>query len=1009
MEKEGDRDIIATALMMNDTGMVQDLPDLVHLLLETEWEAHQSLKTNKQFLVALGTEAVPAYIKAFSDACGGMCFYLRRILAAVGPPAEPLLIKALQSPNWRIRGNGAETLGKMRAEAALPALWSLFTDPELFVRHDAAEAVGLMARTPAGATLIATGLTHPDARIQKSAIHAIGESGDNLWCWHLATLLTSPDCTIRYAVACALGRLGPSAAPLLERALTDSYDLVRHAAAEGLGEYALRSSIPALETALADPDPDVRRASAWALYLVGRPATAAQIRALAHPDPEVRSVAAESLAKQKEEIAVYPLLRMAEDYPESKSSALAAFRRIGAPAAGYICAYLGEGIISPSLAEKALIKIKHWSVKILCAAIEEPNETVQLTAISALIKIDENKRKPACICDQIGPVRAMRRVGPPQPGLGAQIFPAVPTLIILLRHPDPALRERAAEALGAFEIDYATIPLAALIAKEQNEDVRAAAVNAIGRLGTADAVPHLIASLNDPSDRVRRIAVLHLGDRCEPAATGLLQERFTHETNPFTRRDILEALMMCPKGTATDTFIEGLADEESLVRDTALDGLARDPDVCETTERTAALTAMLCCPDADHRKKAAGILADCRWLPATAEELAWAAFARQDWDRLGGMGAAATAPVTAGLGDKEASIRRESVTAAAAACGRKMKAEISAALDDEDKNVRLAAGRIVAGWEEGPAIFSARAEQAPEETAAICSAAGDARYHSLLLTIAGDYTHPRAQGEAIIGLARMHAPETESLIRGCLNGKDEREKDAQAGCIEALSLWPDDDRQTDLLIRALHSPHPTVRRQAAKCLGTCNDTRVLPPLRDALRDADGTVRTTAAEALTARGWHPETDDEAAALCFARRNWKTLAGMDAATEILIHALIHDADHHIRREAQKLLENRQGPKVLDALIRSLDDEDNLIRWHAPTALSRQGTAAIPALVMALSHPENFIRRDAVTALGEIGDETVAPACRTLLKDDDRKVRIEAMKTVEKLGGRTPTQTD
>jgi HEAT repeat protein len=132
-------------------------------------------------------------------------------------------------------------------------------------------------------------------------------------------------------------------------------------------------------------------------------------------------------------------------------------------------------------------------------------------------------------------------------------------------------------------------------------------------------------------------------------------------------------------------------------------------------------------------------------------------------------------------------------------------------------------------------------------------------------------------------------------------------------------------------------------------------------------------------------------------------------MDAATEILIHALIHDADHHIRREAQKLLENRQGPKVLDALIRSLDDEDNLIRWHAPTALSRQGTAAIPALVAALSHPDAFVRRDAVTALGEIGDETVAPACRTLLKDDDRKVRIEAMKTVEKLGGRTPTQTD
>ena len=866
----------------------------------------------------------------------------------------------------------------------------------------------MMARTPAGATLIATALTNPDARIQKSAIHAIGESGDDLWCWHLTTLLTSPDCTIRYATACALGRLGPSAAPLLERALTDSYDLVRHAAAEGLGKIAPESSIPALSATLADTDTDVRKAAARSLYHIGQPATAALIQALSHPDSDVRRVAEDGLGEWKEETAVIPLLRMAEERPESKTGAFVALRRIGAPAAEQICASLADGTLSPPLAEAALIKMMHWRLEPLCAAIDLPNPTVQLTVISALIKIDENKRKPRYICDQIGPFHVQHRSGPPQPGLGAQIFPAVPTLIILLRHPDPTLRKRAAEALGAFEIDYAIIPLAARVATEQNEEVRAAAVNAIGRLGTAAAIPHLIASLNDPSEWVRKMAVLRLGDRCAPAATGPLQELFTRETNAFTRQEILRALMICPAGTATGTFIRGLTDKEPLVRGTALEGLSREPDACKTAGGTAALTAILHDTDAGHRKKAAGILAACGWVPKTAEERTWAAFARQDWDLLKGMGTAAAAPVMAAMRDTKASIRCESVTAAAA-CGRRMAAEITAAMDDEDEDVRLAAGRIVAGWEEGPAIFSARAEQAPEETAVICGASGDPRYRPLMLSIAGGHTHPAAQGEAIIGLARMDAPETEALIRECMNEAKEGEGEAQVRCVTAIVLLTDERTRTDPLIGLLHSPHPTVRQKAAECLNTCDNIHLLPLLRDALKNPNAAVRTAAAEVLTARVWKPKTDEEAALLCFARRDWKALAGMDAATEILIHALIHDADRYIRQEAQKLLENREGPAVLNALIRSLDDENHLIQWHAPDSLGKQGTAAIPALVSALSHPDAFVRRNAVTALGEIGDETVAPACWSLLTDDDRKVRMEAMKTAEILGGRPPAQTD
>ncbi|WAI01758.1 HEAT repeat domain-containing protein [Methanogenium organophilum] len=450
LERTGDREIIQTVMMMIETEMIQDMGEMVHLLMKSEWENRHSLNTTGQALVALGAEAVPACIEAFSDACWGMCFELQRILTVIGPSAEPLLITALKSPDPRVRGYAAETLGEMRAEAALPDLRALFTDPERSVRREASRAIGMMAHTPAGSTLIAATLADPDSRIRRSAIRAVGISEDPLWCWYLATLITTQDCTIRHATTAALGKLGPPAVPLLEKALMDSSGRVRHTAAKGLGNSALTSSIPALAAALADTDPDVREAAAWSLHRIGRPATTVLIRALSHPDNNVRRISADSIGEMKEERAILPLLRTAASWPDSRCRAFTALRRIGAPSALLICTAIADGTISPSLAENALTSIGLQAVDVLCLALWNPDATVQLTAVSSLIRIEENKRKPHCVCDYIGPIRVQRRVGPPQPGLGSRLAPAVPALIILLRHTDPALRRRAAEALELF-------------------------------------------------------------------------------------------------------------------------------------------------------------------------------------------------------------------------------------------------------------------------------------------------------------------------------------------------------------------------------------------------------------------------------------------------------------------------------------------------------------------------------------------------------------------------------
>src|SRR5438876_566768 len=51
------------------------------------------------------------------------------------------------------------------------------------------------------------------------------------------------------------------------------------------------------------------------------------------------------------------------------------------------------------------------------------------------------------------------------------------------------------------------------------------------------------------------------------------------------------------------------------------------------------------------------------------------------------------------------------------------------------------------------------------------------------------------------------------------------------------------------LIQALHHDHPTVRKAAARVLGTLGDAAASPALRDALQDRDWQVCWFAAEAL----------------------------------------------------------------------------------------------------------------------------------------------------------------
>ena len=105
---------------------------------------------------------------------------------------------------------------------------------------------------------------------------------------------------------------------------------------------------------------------------------------------------------------------------------------------------------------------------------------------------------------------------------------AVPALLRLMDDPDPTARRRATQGFGINLVDAkATAKLVTLL-QDVDEEVRANAVITVGRLydkpdgKDPTLLPPLLATLADPSPRVRKAAAGRLGFSKDPQVTAAL-------------------------------------------------------------------------------------------------------------------------------------------------------------------------------------------------------------------------------------------------------------------------------------------------------------------------------------------------------------------------------------------------------------------------------------------------------------------------------------------------------
>ncbi len=129
---------------------------------------------------------------------------------------------------------------------------------------------------------------------------------------------------------------------------------------------------------------------------------------------------------------------------------------------------------------------------------------------------------------------------------------------------------------------------------------------------------------------------------------------------------------------------------------------------------------------------------------------------------------------------------------------------------------------------------------------------------------------------------------------------------------------------------------------------------------------------------------------------------------AREEMLEHLLDHLEDKDFSRQEAifPLLAKLEG-EAADAVIRRIITSKNLsARKTLATALQWIGPPALPALISLLKDSRWQVVRTAVTILGEIGSRDAVQGLAPLAYHHDKRVRMEAIRSLARIGGREAT---
>lgn len=463
-------------------------------------------------LVDLGEPAVDTLIAALASE--DVRWLASGALINIGNDSVRKTVLALKHKNPAVRRNALFILRQLDARAAAPSIQEALSDPDPSVQVQAVQTVAQFGGDGAQRLVLAKA----DSRVpvvRDAAIEALPKFGSES-----VSALTSlldygkPD-DVRVAAIRALGTMGTrESLTYLRKSLTDPSPLVRYYATLTLGDTGDPSILDDVARRMDDADPTVREAASDVFGRMPDAGRAHLFRFLREGSMLQKISAATAIRKGKYRPAVPLLIEGTRDEaPDVKVASVAALMVLADPASveglvnglrdpqiRWLCVLalrqFGDANIRPLLRRTNDPELDYWKLYVL----EGMGDRVLEGCLEALGKEEDIGTRISTLCTmrQIKDIRAVypivRLLGDERLGYVAGFVlaqmgeVAVEPLLLSTQDDNPAIRARAATALGEIGLARVVRPLRDLT-QDKDPKVREAAERAIRKIAREDCAP----------------------------------------------------------------------------------------------------------------------------------------------------------------------------------------------------------------------------------------------------------------------------------------------------------------------------------------------------------------------------------------------------------------------------------------------------------------------------------------------------------------------------------------
>ena len=547
-------------------------------------------------------------------------------------------------------------------------------------------------------------------------------------------------------------------------------------------------------------------------------------------------------------------------------------------------------------------------------------------------------------------LRALARIADPR---------AVEPLVQALRSSEVWLTPRIADILARHGED-AVGPMLALLDEGGRHHARAWAASVLGEVQSHRGFPVLVRALGDPDDEVRAKASGALGKLGDRRAVPYLLDHLLTDPAPFVRARIAGALGQFDDPDVIERLVRALGDPAWWVRMRSVEALEQIGPQSE-----GPLLVALDDPDPELRIRAAVALERLGVPGRTVRMIEEGDRPEQAREVLSKFANAGARELIAELLLHPSAAVRLAVVAAVRRTGRRdlSRELIRAASDDGDAIVRASAFDTLRVLNHRGAV--------PTALTGLADPDGSVRTEAISLL--GDLGT-----SAVVPDVRRRTNDPEAGVR--------------AAAARALGLLRGTEAAPDLA-RLLTDPSTAVRVAAVEGIADSGLHALTPSVAGCLADSNDRVRVTAARALARLGDASQVPALLRAFTGASPEFRAAVTAAVAIlapaqlETLAQALRSEGAGPDERLAfARALADAPVAGARGVLAQLSRDPEAEVRARAVAAVGRLGGADANALVReALADPDDVVRAAALTAVIRLRDHERSPEIRSLLAQD------------------------